>query len=314
MTLETYKPCLLTYCVVEVKSCDVEAMAFDILEAPTAGAMRKPAFDSGTLFRIGADCELSISCDHQTSGPRGDIFALEQARSSSAVNPGLYIRTKRMPKWVPGENLRTSEKSRSCVTNNRPSRWAACQTVSSSLPQRPSSRTVTVSCPRERSRAANVTGMFSSSLIVMPARAAWAGGCPLSAETAAKAITARTASRDTDGNTGEEIEQVPPMSMTEILEELPRLRRVERERVWRRLEEIELETVEEPPEMLDAIDAGRRSICKGKSATIEQSRNLIAHWATKASAFSNPRFGIRRPCQERSGSRGTPSACSGARR
>ena len=53
------------------------------------------------------------------------------------------------------------------------------------------------------------------------------------------------------------------MRMTEILEELPRLGRVERERVCRRLEELELGTVEEPPEMLAAIDAGRRSICKG---------------------------------------------------
>jgi len=73
------------------------------------------------------------------------------------------------------------------------------------------------------------------------------------------------------------------MSMTEILEELPRLGRIERERVWRRLEEIELGTVEEPPEMLAAIDAGRRSIREGKATTIEQARNLIAQWTTKSS-------------------------------
>ena len=46
------------------------------------------------------------------------------------------------------------------------------------------------------------------------------------------------------------------MSMTEILEELPRLGRVEREKVWQRLEEIELGKVEETPEMLAAIDVG----------------------------------------------------------
>ncbi|MFA7342703.1 MAG: hypothetical protein WC003_00230 [Terrimicrobiaceae bacterium] len=72
------------------------------------------------------------------------------------------------------------------------------------------------------------------------------------------------------------------MSMTEILEELPRLGRVEREKVWQRLEEIELR-IEETPEMLAAIDAGRRSIREGKVTTLEQARNLIARWATKSS-------------------------------
>jgi len=71
------------------------------------------------------------------------------------------------------------------------------------------------------------------------------------------------------------------MSMTEILEELPRLGRVEREKV--RLEEIELGTVEETSEMLAAIDAGRRSIREGRETTIDQARNLIAQWTTKSS-------------------------------
>jgi hypothetical protein len=73
------------------------------------------------------------------------------------------------------------------------------------------------------------------------------------------------------------------MSMTEILEELPRLGRVEREQVWQRLEEIELGTVEETPEMLAAIDAGRRSIREGKATSIDQARNLVAQWTTKSS-------------------------------
>lgn len=73
------------------------------------------------------------------------------------------------------------------------------------------------------------------------------------------------------------------MSMTEILEELPRLGRVEREKLWQRLEEIELGTVEEPTEILSAIDAGRRSIREGKATSIEQARNLIAQWTTKSS-------------------------------
>lgn len=73
------------------------------------------------------------------------------------------------------------------------------------------------------------------------------------------------------------------MSMTEILEELPRLARVEREKVWQRLEEIELKEIEETPEMLAAIDAGRRSIREGKATTIEEARRLIAQWTTKSS-------------------------------
>jgi predicted transcriptional regulator len=73
------------------------------------------------------------------------------------------------------------------------------------------------------------------------------------------------------------------MSMTEILEELPRLARVEREKVWQRLEEIELEEIEETPEVLAAIDAGRRSIREGKATAIEEARKLIAQWTTKSS-------------------------------
>jgi predicted transcriptional regulator len=73
------------------------------------------------------------------------------------------------------------------------------------------------------------------------------------------------------------------MSMTEILEELSRLARVEREKVWQRLEEIELEEIEETPEMLAAIDAGRRSIREGKATTIEEARKLLAQWITKSS-------------------------------
>lgn len=72
------------------------------------------------------------------------------------------------------------------------------------------------------------------------------------------------------------------MSMTEILEELPRLARVEREKVWQRLEEIELEEIEETPEALVAIDAGRRSIREGKATTIEEARTLLAQWITKS--------------------------------
>jgi hypothetical protein len=73
------------------------------------------------------------------------------------------------------------------------------------------------------------------------------------------------------------------MSMSEILEELPRLGRLERARVWQRLEEIEMESVEETPEMLEAIDAGRCSIRTGQENSIEHARNLISQWITKSS-------------------------------
>ncbi len=73
------------------------------------------------------------------------------------------------------------------------------------------------------------------------------------------------------------------MSMTEILEELPRLARSEREKVRRRLEELELREIEETPEMLAAIDAGRRSLREGIGFTVEQARELLAQWTTRSS-------------------------------
>ena len=82
---------------------------------------------------------------------------------------------------------------------------------------------------------------------------------------------------------GNEIEYFLIMSMSEILEELPRLGRLERARVWQRLEEIEMESVEETPEVLEAIDAGRCSIRMGQENSIEHARNLIAQWITKSS-------------------------------
>ena len=73
------------------------------------------------------------------------------------------------------------------------------------------------------------------------------------------------------------------MSTTEILDELAKLGRAEREKVWQRLEELELAEIEETPEMLAAIDAGRRSIGEGRIYTTEQVRGLIAKWTSKSS-------------------------------
>jgi predicted transcriptional regulator len=70
------------------------------------------------------------------------------------------------------------------------------------------------------------------------------------------------------------------MSTTEILEELPRLAREEREKIWKRLEEIELGQMEETPEMLAAIDEGRRAIAEGKTVNFEEVRRRIRQWTT----------------------------------
>ena len=73
------------------------------------------------------------------------------------------------------------------------------------------------------------------------------------------------------------------MSVTEILEELPRLMPSEREKVSRYLCELQFIEKEETPDMLTAIDAGRRSIREGRTHTIEEARGLIARWTTKLS-------------------------------
>ena len=73
------------------------------------------------------------------------------------------------------------------------------------------------------------------------------------------------------------------MSMAEILEELPRLARAEREKVWRRLEALELGEIEETPETLAAIDAGRRSLRDGKGHSVKQAREFVAQWTSKSS-------------------------------
>ena len=73
------------------------------------------------------------------------------------------------------------------------------------------------------------------------------------------------------------------MSTSEILDQLTKLGRSEREKVWQRLEELELAEIEETPEMLAAIDAGRSSVREGKTHTVEQARDLIAQWTTKSS-------------------------------
>jgi hypothetical protein len=75
---------------------------------------------------------------------------------------------------------------------------------------------------------------------------------------------------------------VPSMSTVEILEELPKLDRQDRYKLLERLEELQCEDFEETPEMLAAIEAGRRSLREGKRHTVEEARALIRQWTTKS--------------------------------
>jgi hypothetical protein len=77
--------------------------------------------------------------------------------------------------------------------------------------------------------------------------------------------------------------RISRMSTTEILEELPRLAREEREKIWERLEEIELEEMEATPEVLAAIEEGIRSAETEPGWTVEQVRGKVASWVTKSS-------------------------------
>ena len=72
------------------------------------------------------------------------------------------------------------------------------------------------------------------------------------------------------------------MSMTEILDELPRLDDGERRTILRRLVSLDagLE-IDETPEMLAAIDAGLASVESGASVTLEEVRQRLAGWITK---------------------------------
>lgn len=73
------------------------------------------------------------------------------------------------------------------------------------------------------------------------------------------------------------------MSITEILEVLPKLSTEDRNLLHDRLYELEADEVEETPEMLAFIDEGIRSIREDKHHTIEEARELITQWTTKSS-------------------------------
>ena len=72
------------------------------------------------------------------------------------------------------------------------------------------------------------------------------------------------------------------MSMTDILEELPRLNDGERRTILHRLAELDPGLdLDETPEMLAAIDAGIASMETGPGVTIDEARQRLAGWITK---------------------------------
>jgi len=72
------------------------------------------------------------------------------------------------------------------------------------------------------------------------------------------------------------------MSMTEILAEIPRLSASEREVLLSRLVAMDSGAdLEETPEMLAAIDAGKRSLETGSGVTLDEARRRLSEWITR---------------------------------
>ena len=75
-----------------------------------------------------------------------------------------------------------------------------------------------------------------------------------------------------------------PMSIKEILEELPKLTEEEKKQLWNALNhEVTYDVEEESPELLAAIDEGICSLESGeRTYTIEEARQLVAETVAKA--------------------------------
>ncbi len=73
------------------------------------------------------------------------------------------------------------------------------------------------------------------------------------------------------------------MSFTEILEELPRLSPEELEAVQRKLDELHEPSFEATPEMLAAIEEGRRSLQEEGGIPIEEAMKKVESWIAKSS-------------------------------
>jgi len=71
------------------------------------------------------------------------------------------------------------------------------------------------------------------------------------------------------------------MSITEILDELPKLNIDERRLLSDRLHALEGDEIEETPEMLAFIDEGIRSAEQGGDISLEEARQRVSQWASK---------------------------------
>jgi len=71
------------------------------------------------------------------------------------------------------------------------------------------------------------------------------------------------------------------MSVTEILEELPKLNMEERHLLLDRLTELEIDQIEETPEMLAALDEGIRAAEQGGGISVEEARRRVSQWTSK---------------------------------
>ena len=67
------------------------------------------------------------------------------------------------------------------------------------------------------------------------------------------------------------------MSMTEILDELPKLSVEERHLLFQRLNELEIGTIEETPEMLAAIDEAQASPHEN-DLSVEEIHENVRQW------------------------------------
>jgi hypothetical protein len=74
------------------------------------------------------------------------------------------------------------------------------------------------------------------------------------------------------------------MSVSEIIDELPKLTPIEWQRIRDRILELEeTQEVEETPELLRAIDEGIRSAATERTYTLDEVRTKIAEWTSRSS-------------------------------
>ena len=72
------------------------------------------------------------------------------------------------------------------------------------------------------------------------------------------------------------------MSVTDIIQELPKLSPEDRQLLRQELDERYLQDFEETPEMLAAIDEGLRSLREEPTITIEELREKMKSWNFKS--------------------------------